>query len=90
MPVRADDPTAREVLIELHAHVQSCEKFQRLNFGFIAAVLSVVVVFAGYTYVQNQELERHQMESAQASIAAVGQAASQASDQTARKLGAVP
>jgi hypothetical protein len=48
------EPTAREVLIALNAHVSACGTLQKINMGFMGAVLSVLVIFAGYTYVHDQ------------------------------------
>jgi predicted membrane-bound mannosyltransferase len=58
--------------------------------GILAAIGMGVVSFAGYTYVQNQDLQRHQLESAQVALSAIHQTASEASDETVRKLGVTP
>jgi Na+/H+ antiporter NhaC len=65
------EPTPREVLIALNAHVQSCALFQKINLGFISAMLAGLVVFAGYTYAHNQAMYDEQLAAVQkASVAA--------------------
>ena len=53
-----DQPTSREVLLLLNAHVKSCEVWSKIHVGFMGATFSAVMVFAGYTYVQSQDLAR--------------------------------
>ena len=50
------EPTAREVLIALDGHIAACSFMQKVNLGFMGAVLGVLVVFAGYTYVHDQDM----------------------------------
>lgn len=68
-----EEPTPREVLIALNAHIDSCAFFQKINLGFIAAVLAVLVTFAGYTYAQNQGFQERQLEALQKTTTAADQ-----------------
>jgi hypothetical protein len=57
---------------------------------FIAGVIGCVVIFAGWQYVQNQNLIQAQAEAAMAAQAAVHQTAAEASNETVFKLGVTP
>jgi hypothetical protein len=48
--------TAREVLIQLQSHIESCANWSKVHVAFMGAVLSVLLVFAGYTYVHEQQI----------------------------------
>ena len=48
--------TAREVLIALNGHVSACTFMNKLTVAFMGAILSVLIVFAGYSYVNGQAL----------------------------------
>ena len=67
------DPTPRELLIALNAHIEQCSLLQRINLGFMAAVLGTLVIFAGYTYNQNQQLQAQQLVAVQKAADAANQ-----------------
>lgn len=50
------EPTPREIMIALNAHVNACSLLQKINLAFMGAVLTVLVAFAGYTYAHDQQL----------------------------------
>lgn len=50
------EPTSREVLIALNAHIDACTFMNKLTLGFMAAVLACLVTFTGYSYVNAQTL----------------------------------
>ena len=50
------EPTSREVLISLNAHIHACEWMNKITLGFMVAVLGTLVTFTGYSYVNGQTL----------------------------------
>jgi hypothetical protein len=53
---KVGEPTSREVLIALNAHIDACTFMNKLTLGFMAAVLTCLITFTGYSYVNGQTL----------------------------------
>lgn len=86
MDADVGEPTAREVLIALNAHVTGCERMGRINLAFQGAVLAGLMAFAGYTYNQNQQIQQQQIQAQQAALTAIHQTAAEASSETVHAL----
>jgi len=80
------EPTSREVLIALNAHIDSCVFMNKLTLGFMAAVLACLVTFTGYSYVNGQTLAAQLTMARQQQAQAVSQIPEKTADAVQAKV----
>lgn len=84
------EPTSREVLIALNAHIESDRFMAKINIGFMGSVLLVLVGFAGYSYTNGETLAAQLMAARLAQAQAVQQLPAKTADAVAAKLPVSP